>query len=62
MTGIFPDFLGTFGTGTGETIYIEVPTGGLQGGRVLKNIIVKAKVKMKREKKKFRVFAKLINK
>ena len=61
---IFPAWLGPrgTGTGTGETIYIEVPTSGLQGGRVLKNILVKAKVKMQRKKKKFRVLAKLINK
>ena len=45
----------------GETVYIEVPTSGLQGGRVMKNIVVTAKIKMRRRRKKFKVFAKLIN-
>ena len=59
---IYPDWIGPAGEGgPGETVYIEVPTSGLQGGRVLKNIIVKARIKLKRKKKIIKVIAKLLN-
>ncbi len=60
MAGIFPDFLGSSVTSS-ETIYIEVPS-DLQGGRPWKHIIVTAKVKMQRKKKKLKVHAILIDK
>jgi len=58
MAGIYPDWLGTFGTGSSEIVYIEVPVGG---GSVLKKILVTASLKLKKKKKKIKLKARLIN-
>lgn len=58
---IYPTWLNEGEGGGGDTVYIEVPCDdGIQGGRPWKQILVTAKVKMKRKKKKFKVLAKLL--
>ncbi len=53
MSGIYPDFLGNIGTGTGtgepSIVYIEVPGAG-GGSQIIKQITVNANVIVKKKK------------